>query len=161
MALTISARAQEQRAIAAAPPTPYIDKGACPFECCTYRQWIAREKISLLDKPKGKTVVARLQKGEKVQAITGEVHSIPLRVVAEHDHPEAGVKPGDIIYILHYEGECNWKAWRNGQIVHVANCSDEGPVPRVTWWVQLKTKAGVVGWAVSHRNFDNQDACGS
>ena len=24
-----------------APPMPYIDQGACPFECCTYRDWVA------------------------------------------------------------------------------------------------------------------------
>ena len=21
------------------PPVPFFDRGACPFECCTYRQW--------------------------------------------------------------------------------------------------------------------------
>ena len=21
------------------PVLPYYDRGACPFECCTYRQW--------------------------------------------------------------------------------------------------------------------------
>jgi len=24
------------------PPSIHIDKGACPFECCTYREWVAR-----------------------------------------------------------------------------------------------------------------------
>lgn len=27
----------------ATPPTPYYDGGACPFACCTYGKWTARE----------------------------------------------------------------------------------------------------------------------
>lgn len=23
------------------PPKVFVDKGACPFECCKYREWIA------------------------------------------------------------------------------------------------------------------------
>ena len=114
----------------------------------------------MLDKPNGKKNVARIQKGETVQAITGEVHSIPLRIVAKHDHPEGGVKPGDVIYILHYAGEGAWKVWHDGQLVYVENFSDTGPYPKATWWVQVKTKKGAVGWTTSHGNFLNQDACG-
>jgi hypothetical protein len=25
------------------PPQPFIDRGACPFECCTYRSWDVTE----------------------------------------------------------------------------------------------------------------------
>jgi hypothetical protein len=83
------------------PPNVYIDKGACPFECCTYREWIARTNVTLLDDPNGKRVVGRVRKGQKVLALTGEVHSVPLRVVAHHDYPDAGVKAGDRVYVLH------------------------------------------------------------
>jgi len=48
----------------------------------------------LLDQPNGKKIVAQLHKGEKVQGVTGEVHSIPLRAIAKHDHPNEGVKAG-------------------------------------------------------------------
>jgi len=27
------------------PPTFYISKGACPFECCRYGKWIARRPV--------------------------------------------------------------------------------------------------------------------
>src|SRR6476661_2097404 len=30
------------------PPMPYIDKGACPFECCTYRQWSVKQPTAVL-----------------------------------------------------------------------------------------------------------------
>jgi hypothetical protein len=116
--------------------------------------------MALIDKPKGKKVVARIAKGEKVQALTGEVHSIPLRVVAQHDHPDGKIKRGEVIYILHYMGEGNWKVWHNGELVDIENFSDEGPFPKYTWWVKVKTASGIVGWTISHGNFSNQDACG-
>jgi hypothetical protein len=152
--------AQNGPASDAAPPNPHIDKGACPFECCTYRDWIASGPITLMDQPGGKKLIARVHKGEKVQALTGEVHSIPLRVVAQHDHPDAGVKRGDVIYILHPIGEGYWKVWHGGKLVEIDNVSDKGPYPHYTWWVKLQTVSGAVGWTVSHGNFSNQDACG-
>jgi hypothetical protein len=143
-----------------APPSPFIDKGACPFECCTYREWTANQEISLVDQPNGKKVVAQLHKGEKVQGVTGEVHSIPMRVIAKYDDPETGVKIGDVIYALHYDGEGYWKVWHKGKLKDMEGILDKGPTPKATWWVQIKTASGIVGWAVSRRNFDNQDACG-
>jgi len=151
---------QHQPAKEQAPPSPYIDKGACPFECCTYRGWTANQEIALVDQPNGKKVVARLHKGEKVQGLTGEVHSIPLRVIAAYDDPNAKVKAGDVIYVLHYLGEGAWKVWHNGELVESENFSDKGPFPHATWWVEIKTASGIIGWAISHGNFSNQDACG-
>jgi hypothetical protein len=142
------------------PPKVHIDEGACPFECCTYREWVARTSVTLVVSPNGKKVVGRIKKGERVLALTGEVHSIPLRVVAQRDVPDAGVKAGDRIYILHYVGEGYWKVWHNGQLVEIDNFSDKAPKPKYTWWVKLKTSSGVVGWTIEHGNFENQDACG-
>src|SRR3977135_2566011 len=79
------------------PPNVYIDKGACPFDCCTYREWVARTDVTLLGSPNRKRVVGRIKKGERVLALTGEVHSVPLRVIAQHDYRDAGVKAGDTI----------------------------------------------------------------
>jgi hypothetical protein len=142
------------------PPNVYIDKGACPFECCTYREWIARTDVTLLDSPNGKKVVGRIKKGERVLALTGEVHSVPLRVIAQHDDSDAGVKAGDTIYILHYEGEGYYKVWHDGKVVDVETFSDKAAQPKATWWVKLKTRSGAIGWTVEHSNFGNQDACG-
>jgi len=143
-----------------APPSPFIDKGACPFECCTYLEWVAKQEISLIDHPDGKRIVAQLHKGEKVQGVTGEVHSIPLRLIAKHDYPNEGVKVGDVVYVLHPVGEGYWKVWHNGKLVDIDDVPDKGPFPRYTWWVQIKTAPGAVGWTISRGNFDNQDACG-
>jgi hypothetical protein len=160
-ALVATVQASQSRStIDSVPPSPYIDKGACPFECCTYRNWTASQGIALVDQPNGKKIVARIHKGEKVQALTGEVHCIPLRVVAVQDDPDAGVKRGEVIYILHYTGEGYWKVWHNGRLVEIDNFSDKGPYPQHTWCVKVKTTSGVVGWTISHGNFSNQDACG-
>jgi hypothetical protein len=153
--LSTARSAQEQR-----PPSVHIDKGACPFECCTYREWVARTGVTLLDIPNGKRVVGQIRKGEKVVALTGEVHSVPLRVVAHNDYPDAGVKAGDTIYILHYIGEGYWKVWHDGKLVEMAEFPGKGPKPKTNWWVKLKTSSGAIGWTVEHRNFDNQDSCG-
>jgi hypothetical protein len=143
------------------PPNVYIDKGACPFECCTFRQWVAHTDATLLDSPNGKKVVGRIKKGEKVLALTGEVHSVPLRVIAKHDYLDAGVKAGDTIYVLYYDGEGYCRVWHNGNVVDVADFDEErGAEPKSTWWVKLKTRSGAIGWTVSHGNFGSQDACG-
>jgi hypothetical protein len=142
------------------PPNVYIDKGACPFECCTYREWVAHTDVTLLDSPNGKKVVGRIKRGEKVLALTGEVHSVPLRVIAQQDYHDAGVKAGDTIYILHYEGEGYFKVWHDGNVVDFEGFSGEAAQPKSTWWVQLKTHSGAIGWTVEHGNFGNKDACG-
>jgi hypothetical protein len=141
------------------PPNVYIDKGACPFECCAYREWVARMDVALVDKPNGKRVVGRIKKSEKVLALTGEVRSVPLRVVAQHEYLEAGIKAGDTIYILHYEGEGYCKVWHDGNVVHVENF-DEAAKQKITWWVKLKALSGAIGWTVERGNFGNKDACG-
>jgi hypothetical protein len=59
------------------PPSPYIDAGACPFECCVYRDWRTEREVTLFDRPDGKKI-ATLNKGEWVKALDGETRSIPL-----------------------------------------------------------------------------------
>jgi hypothetical protein len=142
------------------PPKIHIDKGACPFECCTYREWVARTDATLVDRPNGKRVVGRIKKGDKVLALTGEVHSVPLRAVANRDYSDAGVKAGDTIYILHYLGEGYWKIWHDGKLVEIEDFPGKGPKPKFAWWVKLKTSSEVIGWTIERNNFENQDACG-
>ena len=142
------------------PPNVHVDMGACPFECCTYREWVTRTDLTLFDIPNGKRVVGQIRKGEKMLALTGEVHSVPLRVVAHKNYPDAGVKAGDTIYILHYIGEGYWKVWHDGNLVDVEDFPGKGSKPKTTWWVKLKTSSGDIGWTVEHNNFENQDACG-
>ncbi len=139
-----------------APPSPFVAKGACPFECCTYREWTALKAITVYDAPNGKAVGA-LKPGEAVTAVTGEIHSIPVRATAAEDHPEAGIKKGEVFYVLHYIGEGVWSVWRDGRVTQLEIYS--GPPPKTVWWVKVRTRSGLAGWAISDRNFGNQDAC--
>ncbi len=146
---------------ASKPPKFYIDKGLCPLECCTYGEWIARKEMRLVQRPNGKKVVAMIAKGERVQGLTGEVHSIPAKVTTEREHPEAGLKTGETVYVLNYLGEGHFRAWHKGKLIEIENMSDEGPFPQMTWWVKVKTTSGVVGWTTSlPGSFEKQDACG-
>ena len=60
------------------PPSLYVSKGACPFECCMYREWTANRDLELMDHPGGKPI-AQIRKHDIVSARTGEVRTHPLR----------------------------------------------------------------------------------
>jgi hypothetical protein len=140
------------------PPSPYIDIGACPFECCTYRNWHAERKVVLFNRPNGRRI-GELDKGEWVEALTGETHSIPLRVVASRDVAEAGIHPGDVFYVLRYEGEFYWKIWYRGKTFDAE--AGDSRFPKTTWWAQVRHKGGSVGWVKAAGGaFSNQDQCG-
>lgn len=141
------------------PPHVFVDVGACPFECCTYRQWTVAETTTLLDRPGGKRVVSTLSKGDVVQGVTGKVISTPIAAKADRDIPETPIKKGDTFYVLHYNGEGYWKAWFQGKITLVHEDVLDFPKPKAKWWVKVKDSHGNLGWALSHRNFAHQDAC--
>ena len=136
------------------PPRIYVDKGACPFECCTYREWVALKNADLVETPNGKKVVGSIKKGEKVLALTGEVRSRPVKAVTHDGYPEVGVKAGEIVYVIDYVGEGYWKIWHDGKIDQIQDLPG-GVSPKTRWWVKLKTATGVVGWIEERRNFDN------
>jgi hypothetical protein len=50
-----------------APPSVYVSKGACPFECCRYGRWTSNRAVTLLDHPGGHPV-ANVQEGAQVLA---------------------------------------------------------------------------------------------
>jgi hypothetical protein len=174
------------------PPVPYEDVGACPFEGCVYREWIARRAVSIYrDRNVTSPIVARLTNGEKVQAITGIVVTLKPgtvrfnrrwtgagthmeRRVLVHDRLEA--EPGEVLYLLTYQGEGFTKAWLKGRFVENVDisaffdprcasdsnvCSGQMIAPTRVWWVQIKTKSGKIGWTNrADQDFGNIDALG-
>jgi hypothetical protein len=149
----------ENIAANSAPPRVFVDAGACPFECCTYRQWTAGSAITVWDQPNGKRVVASLQKGDIVEGITGEVRSTPHPMKSDRDIPETEIKAGDVFYVLHYEGEGYWRIWFRGKLTQVHESVVRIHSPKAVWWVKIKDAHGNIGWTVSHGNFQHQDAC--
>jgi hypothetical protein len=90
------------------PPPSYIDKGACSFECCVYRTWNTKtDTILYAQSDTNAKVVGVLKAGAIVEALTGEVHSNPVRFVVRKPHAE--YKPGG-----------GWEGWSN-QPEHFGN----------------------------------------
>lgn len=157
----------------AAPPNPYVDKGACPFECCTYRDWKITQPIILLDKPYGTRTIASVSAGQVVHAVTGDVYSVPVRTIAHKDYQvtsygyrPALIKKGDVFYMLHYVGEGVSLIWFKGTTYEFdpepVGVTMEGPPgdDNVAWWAKIQTPDGKTGWVRVKDQFENQDACG-
>jgi hypothetical protein len=155
------------------PPKIYVDKGACPFECCTYREWTVEKDTPIYSAIDGKKVIATAKAHKNVTAVTGEVHVTPTKIVVQEKH--GSYNPGDVIYLLTYEGENNYKVWNKGQISsngEVGDLFDNGSPklgkswgkpegkPESTWWVKVKTPDGKEGWTKETGNFGNKDSCG-
>lgn len=131
-----------------APPMPFVDEGACPFEGCVYRDWRARKPVNVYetwDRRAPVHQVFSIQNGETVTAMTGVViTTIPGRAVIRR--PMTGLaysklfpyqrpvsiplKSGDVVYLLTNQGEGFQTAWFN-QIIFTIDRSglSEDPDP--------------------------------
>ncbi len=156
---------------------PYRDVGACPFECCTYREWTANKETVLLKNMNGNSAVYfRVRKGEKVQGVSGVVITTKagIREAAQNTFLEnyvdkknevlkIRVKKGDPLLTLTYLGEGVYKVWYKGKIYEThleppqfKKIND----PVSVWWVKIKNRKGRIGWTKLNANFDNMDSCG-
>jgi hypothetical protein len=158
------------------PPAKYIDKGACPFECCIYRAWHTNaDTVAYAQPDNGAQVVGVLKVGAIVEAITGEVHSSPVRFVVKKPHGD--YKAGDALWVYAYVGEGHFRVWRNGAMRQAdlgfspyggspgARCENKrecwGELEKeleFSWWVKLKSKEGWEGWSNQPEHFVNKDA---
>ena len=171
------------------PPLPFEDVGACPFECCVYREWITNKKTAIYkNRSNNSPVVFTLSPREKVQAVTGVVittkageirikKTITIQAYSgDGTNKSRAIRanPGDIVYLLTSEGEGSYKAWFKGQeiiisAIDVMEANEPGSarygsnIPRTTstWWIQIKNRQGKTGWTTQAANFDNKDACGA
>ncbi len=146
-----------------APPNPYTDKGACPFECCTYRDWKTIEPVVLLDKPDGKKKIAGVPAGIAVRGLTGEVISTPVGVIAKQAYQGSPIHIGNSFYLLHRQGEGFWLVWFKEKTYSVEldpGSSIEGPPSDGSWWVNIRLPDRKSGWVLENGQFSNMDACG-
>ena len=159
----------------AKPPAFYIDKGACPFECCVYRKWKTVKTTSAFALPNARSQsVGKFAAGSNVVAVTGEVHSVPGRFVVRKRHGK--YNPGDILWTYTYLGEGIVKIWFNG--TWDEEQLGDAPTPgqscqaskycwgenlqeaKSTWWIKIKSREGWVGWTNQGKNFCGSDECG-
>ena len=153
----------------AQPSLPYQDKGACPFECCTYREWTANKPTVLRAKmSEGSKVAFRVRKGEKVTGVTGVVITTRAGTLKVLKSTTVGekirVKAGEFLYLLTYTGEGFYETWYKGKIFNDSFYNNAAlkliSEPRAVWWVKIRNRKGQVGWTKLPDNFDNKDACG-
>src|SRR2546426_3460441 len=158
------------QAQAPGPRMPYVDWGACPFEGCVYREWIAQQAaIVRTTRRRDAPVAFRLSPGDKVVALTGVVittepgiaefsREAMLANLTRTGPREIHVKPGDWLYLLTYRGEGETTAWFKGQLLDHLDVSGVingvcevkpdrcfGRVvkkPVCEWWVQVQRKDG-------------------
>jgi hypothetical protein len=150
------------------PPVPYIDKGACPFECCTYRQWNVVKATALRTSMSDSAPIGlRLKTGEKVLGVTGVVITTQPGIARAVKNGMVGtmrIRKGEQIYVLTNLGEGFAKVWFKGRVVQ-GEPYDEATFkfvrqPKSIWWVKIKDRRGRIGWSRQPENFDNIDQCG-
>jgi hypothetical protein len=151
-------------------PKYYIDKGACPFECCTYREWSVDKTTEIHKEPKvSSPILGTAKKGTKALAQTGEVHTKPGKLIVRKKANT--FRKGDVLWVYTYLGEGYFKIWYRGKFIedqidfNIRNPSvdDWGYfeiLPDSKWWVRIRTNSGLEGWTNEPGNFSNQDACG-
>jgi hypothetical protein len=161
-----------------APPKFFIDKGACPFECCKYRAWKTKKTTIAYSRPDARSQqVGKFIAGSEVVAVTGEVHVAPGRFVFKQ--AVGNYKPGDILWVYTYLGEGRFKVWFDGKMYEEGlpfspynpgqECAATDPTNcfgklerklKMAWWIKIKSKNGLVGWTNQGDNFDGADGCG-
>jgi hypothetical protein len=98
------------------PSEDYIARGACPFECCQYRDWTVERDTDLVKSPDSHEVVGRAIKGSQVIGVTGEVHLKPVPIVVLIDYSQV-FKKDTIVFALDYMGEGDGNVYTHGSIV--------------------------------------------
>ena len=149
------------------PKLPYEDWGACPFECCVYREWRAEKKtVVRADRYDTAPALYTVRAGEWATALTGVViTTLPGRAevrMATKVGDRLAV-PGDVVELFTYQGEGFYMAWFKGQLVDGVNAYDDIVLmaqPSSVWWVKMQNKKGEIGWTDQPENFGHKDACG-
>ena len=166
------------------PPSQYHDYGACPFECCTYRRWVViANTVFYRQRSTTSGVAFRVKKGDHVIGLTGVVITLkPGKAVVKKsttigiNKRKTQVKPGDVLYLLHYMGEGVYKIWFRGRIYEdqmptAPDLITKIPIdtrekylkvlsePEYVWWVKVRNSRGQIGWSKEDENLDDMDSC--
>src|ERR1700752_1151768 len=117
------------------PTMPYYDFGACPFECCTYRDWVATAPVQAVGShtrtPSTQTLAFNIAKGETVTGMTGVVITNKAGVVritkpiqldvSSRRFPNLSERvtlaPGDRLYLFTSQGEGYMSGWFKGRVL--------------------------------------------
>jgi hypothetical protein len=161
------------------PPT-FVDRGACPFECCTYQRWtVTKDTVAYENPNKSAKHVGVFKKGSRVRGLTGEVRTTqPGKYVITKPHEK--YKPGNILWVYTPQGEGFYKVWFAGKMrveemdymsgpyeQSGINCDERADCwghletdLKTDWWVKVRSTAGWIGWTNQTENFHGMDKCG-
>lgn len=159
------------------PHSFLIRRGACPFECCVYREWTPGVEIQLVSGPRRTAdPTSSVSAGEPFTADSGRVYITGLAVAAVHDttdvYPDQTLVPGDTVVLLDHVGEGHYNVWRGGEVLQVESFWEDWRTPTTgellgeyasEWWVHATTSAGERGWFRADRpelEIRGADACG-
>ena len=164
--------------------------GACPFECCMYREWLAAAPVLVRAAPQGDAaVVVTLPPGTRFDADTGFVRiTQPQLVVAtapveawRHQPGQRGggrpdtIAAGDTLLVLEHLGEGHVMMTHGDDLVSAEQFwpSGDGWMPHggpkaevigdheAEWWARIRTDDGTTGWIDAYGSeLGNVDACG-
>jgi hypothetical protein len=146
----------------------FVDPGVCPFECCQYTEWTARDAIAAYAAERDTSTVAfLLLPSERFTGITGNVHMNQVGIAVAQDtvatnigSPEGPhfIPPGDTVYVLSTIAEGFYHLLHEGQTVEgygfwtfnpMENLEPQGQLlqePIQEWWAQIRNSEGQVGW---------------
>jgi hypothetical protein len=152
-----------------------VRRGACPFECCIYRDWTARAEYDVYAAERGEGAPAfTIPAGTAFRADSGNVHITGVSLVAVADSVSDGdywaFGAGDTLVVLDYIGEGHFNVWHDGEVRDVAGFWGAERMPAVAeqlgtyeaqWWVHLTLPDGRTGWFRNDppRQIDGADRC--
>ncbi len=169
------------------PTDPYIARGACPFECCTFREWTVARSVDLYANPNSSTRIARIDSHHThhVRGLTGMVILHPVSHVLRHAivvNPSVTRKGGrsdvtipaaEEIWLLDRLGEGYVHLWWRGKVYDfgILDTDDDQDLAEgntlldkadegAVWWVKVRTASGATGWTRDNDAFGDMDSCG-
>jgi hypothetical protein len=151
--------------------------------------WKAKRVVAAFVEPKkGASVAFTIKNGQQVTAETGFVVTSKIgmtkvlkaiRLGYDKDskdptpEPLLELKPGELLYTLHYLGEGFDLFWYKGKVysdqISSGKVDPDPPAPELNlqvlslpeadWWVKVRTKEGRIGWIKNPPYFENSDSC--
>jgi hypothetical protein len=162
--------------------------GACPFECCVYREWLAEASVVVRVAPSERAaVVVTIPGGERFEADTGFVRvrspqlvivTAPVEAYYEPVGPGSGrpdtLEVGDTLLVVHHVGEGHWlltdgenrfsaeQFWPTDDYTPYQGARGSAiGEHEAEWWARVRTAAGAEGWIDAYASdLGNVDACG-
>jgi hypothetical protein len=167
----------------AGPPVPFDEDGACPFQCCTYREWTVEWATDIhADRRDDSPVAYQVALNDTVTALTGVVTTTRVGRATAMKQVAVGanhlvVPAGQPIYLLRNLGGGDWKIWVNGVTDQQYISAGQGyctgdkqnsvecsltvvEQPEIVWWAKVRDARGREGWTREVDHFGNIDACG-